>query len=440
MRRAVLVPTTNEAAFDKRRLSLFLTILVANLLGLALVATSVQAQGTPSEKNVPEQAQPSVEKVSATEATTVDTVAPGKGDEAKTDVETKQAAAQDKQGVDKRPDLVAQVDDTGRTLVFAEGRESATVVQRASQLAGPLSGTRVSTRSTDPDREVEVILIPRQDCDLVGGRTASFVLEDEDGTQADFVFNPPDGDPEGNIQIKKFSNGLRVTTSGTEPNDIVPLNERGGIDDVLDTGGLVIVTSTGITCEGDPGGGGGGTSDPPKPTPKPGEDENVGDDREGQTVADGCTTLRLFEGDERVSETFGIPADSTGRLRIVYSTLNDDGELAISVGTVQTRAVGFSETISGSESGVIRENVDEDEQIAISVVPKDQDYRVVLESVGGDDECTTPRAVRGVLAESIPDDELLPETGGVSLSGLAGGVAILLAGTVLVGTVAKRRM
>lgn len=132
-----------------------------------------------------------------------------------------------------------QVETSQQPLVFAEGEET-TEAQAVAQQPGPLAGTRVETFSTDADREVEIITIPRPDCTTKEG--ASFVLQDEDGTQADFI----DSD---NIQITDVREGLRVTSSAAgQDANIVPLNERGG-DDVLDTGGLTIVTSTDIECE-----------------------------------------------------------------------------------------------------------------------------------------------------------------------------------------------
>ena len=109
----------------------------------------------------------------------------------------------------------------------------------------------METLSTDADPEVEVITIPRPDCTFEEG--ASFVLQDEDGTQADFI-------DDLNVQITEVDEGLEVISSeaGQDAN-IIPLNERGG-DDVLDTGGLVIVTSTDIACE---------TANPPPTDPPP---------------------------------------------------------------------------------------------------------------------------------------------------------------------------
>jgi hypothetical protein len=136
-----------------------------------------------------------------------------------------------------------QVGAPQQPLVFAEDEqmdEAQAEAQAEAQPSGPLAGTGVGTLSTDPDREVEIITIPRTDCTFEEG--ASFVLQDEDGTQADFIDND-------NVQISAVPEGLRVVSSAAgEEADIVPLNERGG-DGVLDTGGLAIATSAGIECE-----------------------------------------------------------------------------------------------------------------------------------------------------------------------------------------------
>jgi hypothetical protein len=128
--------------------------------------------------------------------------------------------------------------DTQQPLVFAEGEQTAQAQADVEQ-PGPLAGTEVETLSTAPDPEVETITIPRTDCTFE--QRASFVLQDDDGTQADFIDNV-------NVKLRGVDGGLEVVSNdrGREAN-IVPLNERGG-DEVLDTGGLVIVTSTGIAC------------------------------------------------------------------------------------------------------------------------------------------------------------------------------------------------
>jgi hypothetical protein len=129
--------------------------------------------------------------------------------------------------------------DTQQPQVFAEGEQSAQA-QADTQQPGPLAGTEVETLSTAPDPVVETIRIPRTDCTFE--QRASFVLQDDDGTQADFIDNV-------NVKIKVVDGGLEVVSNDPgRDGDIVPLNERGG-DKVLDTGGLVIVTSTGIACD-----------------------------------------------------------------------------------------------------------------------------------------------------------------------------------------------
>jgi hypothetical protein len=144
------------------------------------------------------------------------------------------AAAQD--STDEAEDGAAT--DTQQTQIFAEGEQAAQVQADVGQ-PGPLAGTVVETRSTGRDPEVEIIIIPRTDCTFE--QRASFVLQDDDGTQADFIDNV-------NVKIKVVDAGLEVVSNNPgRDTDIKPLNERGG-DNVLDTGGLVIVTSTGIGC------------------------------------------------------------------------------------------------------------------------------------------------------------------------------------------------
>src|SRR5687768_486189 len=88
-----------------------------------------------------------------------------------------------------------RADAPRQPLVFDEGEQTAQAGARAmmrlssplASLTGPLSGTRVDPRSTDGDRAIEVIVIPGPDC--IASKGASFVLQDEDGTQADFIDN-----------------------------------------------------------------------------------------------------------------------------------------------------------------------------------------------------------------------------------------------------------
>ena len=139
--------------------------------------------------------------------------------------------------------------DTEQPLEFAEGEQTA---QAEAEQPGPLAGTEVEALNADEDVEVEAISISRTGCTFEEG--ASFVLQDGDGTQADFI----DG---VNVEISEADGGFEVVSTDTgEGADIVPLNERGGDGD-LGTEGLVIVTSTDFVCEA-------GTP-PPDSTPPP---------------------------------------------------------------------------------------------------------------------------------------------------------------------------
>ncbi len=133
---------------------------------------------------------------------------------------------------------IAQADNG--TLEFQEGTRATGPRARADQPSGPLAGTEVGTRDTDDDGLIDVILIPREDCTARQG--ASFVLEDEDGTQGDFIDND-------NVQIRNVRGGLRVTSN--PPGDNIEAQLIRGGDDTLDSGGLTVVTSTDIRCEDD---------------------------------------------------------------------------------------------------------------------------------------------------------------------------------------------
>jgi hypothetical protein len=148
--------------------------------------------------------------------------------------------------------------DSGQPLEFADGDQAAQA-QAASEQPGPLAGTEVEALDADQDQRVEVVTIPRTDCTFEEG--ASFVLQDGDGTQADFI----DG---VNIVMSEVDGGLEAVSQDADQGaNIVPLNERGGSDDDLGTTGLVIVTSTDISCEAS--GPSDGTSPPVENSPSP---------------------------------------------------------------------------------------------------------------------------------------------------------------------------
>lgn len=386
------VGRTENNSWDAIAAMFFIGLLAATLAFIAPVS---------AQENNAKQGTVPIQEATAAEARAEDTTAQSRDVEAGKEKDSATAKSQSASSVDSKQQVAsAQV---------AQGEV------KASRAADPLASATAQIVETNSDAIVNRIIVTVSGC--VVGENATVTVKDSDGTP--ITFRNGNG-------VTITSTQDRIVIQGTEESgNIGDADFVGGDDPNFSPGTGTAIRSAGITCseDADDTGTDNGTTTGDNPT-----------------LAGGCTTLRLFEGDERESETFGIPSDSTGRLRIVYSTLNDDGELAISVGTVQTRASGLSETVRGSESGVIRGSVDDEAQIAISVVPTDQDYRIVLESIGGDDECTTPKAVRGVLTESIPDDEQLPETGGVPLSVLAGCVALLLVGTAVVGSAARRRM
>lgn len=290
--------------------------------------------------------------------------------------------------------------------------------QATARVADPLANAPAEITETigDDDATIANRIVPSDvNCEVSEGATVA--VRDADGTQIELI----DGN---NVNIAQRQTQIIIVGTADEDRNLNGVNASGefGPSNGTETGR--VIRSAGISCERDD------------------DDANTGNaggnNGNANSVEDGCTTLRLFEGDDQESGTFTVPDGASSRLRIVYSTLNEDGDLTITVGEVQTRTTGFSETIEGAESGVIREKVEPGEQGAVSVNPTDQDYRVVFEVIGGDEECTSPKNVRGVLAESIPDDEL-PATGGLPISVLAGCVALLLVGTGVVGTALRRR-
>ena len=368
-------------------------------------------------------------------------------------------------------------------LVFAEGEE-VSGAQAAARQPGPLAGTRVETLSTDPDREVEVITIPGPECTAEEG--ASFVLQDEDGTQADFI----DGD---NVRITEAREGLRVRSiAAGRGADIVPLNERGG-DDVLDTGGLVIVTSTDIACEGaNPPPGEPPPDNPPpnepppdNPPPDPTQEPEPQDEEKGPLA-----------GGTSVGNDVLVPGDVINVLPDGTEVVGID-QITIETQDCELTAQGDDLTITLSDRGVpfrIRDgdNVDitlepdgtivangketlgesfaEDQRdnpnrliVPIPVDPENDQFPEapndtfpILSSTGiGGEGC---RVVGGdgdadggdttddpggadtgdvaseddVVADTIPDDKL-PDTGGVPLLGIAIlGLSVLGAGAAIV--------
>jgi hypothetical protein len=383
-----------------------------------------------------------------------------------------------------------QVDTPKQPLVFAEGEEGAEAqagAQAQAQQPGPLAGTRVETLSTDADREVEIITIPRPDCSAEEG--ASFVLQDEDGTQADFI-------DDENVQITEVREGIRVVSSAAGRDaDIVPLNERGG-DDVLDTGGLVIVTSTDIECEAanppptepppdnPPPDNPPPDNPPPDPTQEPEpQDEETGPLAGGTAVGndvlvpgDVINTLPdgtvVFGIDQITIETENCELTAQGDdLTITLSDrgvpfrIRDGDNADITLQPDGTIVANGRETLGDSFPEDQRDNPDR-LIVPIPVDPENDQFpeapndtfpiisstgiggegcRVVDQ--GGDADNTDDPGVAdtadtddsggkdtdgadpqdGVIEGTIPEDKLLPNTGGVPLLGLA------VSGLILVG-------
>ena len=373
------------------------------------------------------------------------------------------------------------VETPRQPLVFAEGEEVAGA-QAAAPQPGPLAGTRVETLSTDADREVEVITIPGPGCTAEEG--ASFVLQDEDGTQADFI----DGD---NVRITEVREGLGVTSNPAGPDaDIVPLNERGG-DDVLDTGGLVIVTSTDIECEGDnpppdnpppdnpPPDNPPPDNPPPDPTQEPEpQDEEKGPLAGGTSVGNdvlvpGDVINVLPDGTEVVGidqitiETQDCELTAQGDdLTITLSDrgvpfrIRDGDNVDITLRPDGTIVANGRETLGESFPPDQRDNPDR-LIVPIPVDPENDQFPEapndtfpILSSTGiggegcrvvggdGDGADTTDdpggadtgdvASEDDVVADTIPDDNL-PDTGGAPLLGLAIlGLSVLGAGAAIV--------
>lgn len=159
-------------------------------------------------------------------------------------------------------DVVVKAARQGQVVEFVEG-EQTDDTQRAAQESGPLAGKSVETLDTDDDGLIDLLRIPGN-CKAEEG--ASFVLEDEDGTQGTFIDNG--NIDNGNVQINDESTEFLRVRGNPPGTNIVPLLERGG-DNTLDSGGLTVVTSTDITCESD-------VQPDPDPNPDPNPDPGPG--------------------------------------------------------------------------------------------------------------------------------------------------------------------
>jgi hypothetical protein len=292
-----------------------------------------------------------------------------------------------------------QVLTSQQGLIFAEGKQT-DGVQVAATGSGALRGTEVETRTTDNDRRVDLIRIPfPNDCKMTKSKV-SFVLQDDDGTQADFI--------EGNnVKVVRDGDVLKLTSTAPDPDgndkpDIAPLNERGG-DKRLDTGGLTVATSTGIECQNEPandGGGGGG-----------GGGGNGGSGGGG----DGSGTV----GTSQTENTTGTDTTNANTASPAAEVTTADANLNANTNRPNSgsfRCEFFLRTVT-DDLGALRDQYRGNEQI-----------------VQRFEQCLS----ENVLADTIPNRNL-PFTGGMSLLLIAAiGLAAIVAGGTVLRAVMRR--
>jgi hypothetical protein len=322
-------------------------------------------------------------------------------------------------------------EDQQQGLIFAEGQQSGGVQVAAE--SGALRGEEVETRSTDNDPRIEVMRIPfPNDCKMTKNKV-SFVLEDEDGTQADFI--------EGNnVKITKDGDELKLTRDPSfggpgGPNDIVPLNPRGG-DRQLDTGGLTVATSTGITCDNDSGGGGPNDLDCADFSSQSAAQNKLEEDRSDPHNLDADNNGRACEdfnyggggggggGDGNnpvsVAQENSVPETTTSNLNTANpNTTAADANLNAAANRPDSgsfRCEFFLRTVT-DDQGALRDQYRGNEQI-----------------VQRFEQCLS----ENVLADTIPN-RALPFTGGMSLLFLGAiGLAAIVAGAAVLRAVMRR--
>lgn len=285
-------------------------------------------------------------------------------------------------------------------------------------VGGPLVGTPVETLSTEDDGDedfVEIILIRRPDC--VAEEGASFLLEDEDGTQATFIDNRNRidadddlGDPV-NVQVRETGVGFRVK-SDRPGNDIVPINERGS-DRELDTGGLKIATSTGIVCEQE--------EEPEEEEPGNGE----GQDEESGSVLSGAENGNC-SGATVVETLSGTGDQQSARFGVAGSSFRVTSEVEVT-----ERPILYSVTVNDENGDFVTSISQEREGTNSSFVNAGAgEYFLDIISLGVDYDITVEDCREEGIMNSPGGN--LPKTGGVPLSILAGCAALLLVGVSLV--------
>jgi hypothetical protein len=293
-------------------------------------------------------------------------------------------------------------------LAFVEGRQTDRAQIPAAENSGALRGTEVETRSTDDDQLVDLIRIPLPDDCRLTEDTFSFVLQDDDGTQADFIEGSDPAD--SNIRVSRDGDILRVTSNapdddgnGPDEPDITPFNPRGGNED-LDTRNLEIVTSTGVRCQDDDNDGNNNNNND-------GNDNN--NDGNNNNNNDGNDNNNGVNND--INDTIGITPDTTTPTDAALETTTPNN--ADSVREADAFRCEFFLRTVRDDRGALRAQYQGDELI-----------------VQRFEQCLS----EDVLADTIPNRNL-PFTGGMSLLFLGAiGLAAIVAGVSVLRAVMRR--
>jgi LPXTG-motif cell wall-anchored protein len=270
-----------------------------------------------------------------------------------------------------------------RPLLFAQGRQ-ATRAHADTEPSGPLAGTAVDTISADADGKIEKIIILRPDCTATQG--ASLVVEDDDGTQGALI-------DDRNVRITEIPEGLKVTSNRAHPNaDMKALNVRGG-DKVLDNGGLTVVTSTDITCNGvnpppvtDP---------PPETTIPPPETTNPPPGQVAPAPDSECPGAQVVNTTTGTGDKQSAPFQITGdRFRLTVTNNPTSSDPSLSDVTVYVADAGTKEDVTsfdkggaGQESSIVNAGPG---SFYIFTFTANADYTVTVEDCVGSETTTPP--------------------------------------------------